>query len=64
LLKISRLQFLEMFSLGILNGSNKQNKEWTVCCPNKPSRQKTRYVHEAHYNQYLIAKKNRNENKI
>lgn len=51
-----------MFSMGILNGSNKNNKEWSVICRNKPAKHKTRYVHNGDYNKWLLKKKNINNN--
>jgi len=45
-----------MFSLKILNGSNRQNKEWTVTSRKRPSRRKKRYVDEATYSKYLNMK--------
>jgi len=56
--QISKTEFLEMFEMGILNGSNKSNKEWSVTCRNKPARHKTRYVHDGDYNKWLFKKKN------
>ena len=52
-----------MFRMGILNGSRQSNKEWTVTCPNKPSRHKTRYVHDGDYTKYMLAK-NKEKNSI
>ena len=56
LVLISKNEFLEMFSLGILSGSRKDNKEWTVTSRKRPSRRKKRYVDEATYSKYLNVK--------
>ncbi len=56
MVKISKTEFLEIFSLGILKGNKKQNKEWTVTCRQKKSKNKTRYVDEARYAEYLRRK--------
>ena len=63
MIQISKNEFLQMFSLGILNGNKKELKEFTVTSRKKPASRKKHYVHEAHYSQYLRAKNN-NDNKI
>ena len=50
---ISKTEFQEMLSLGILND---KNKEWVVTCPNKPARRKKRRVDRHIYNKYLRMK--------
>ena len=57
--KISKTIFLEMFSMGILNTSKKELKEFTVTCRKKPARHKTRYVHDGDYNKWLYKKNNK-----
>lgn len=56
MVKITKKQFLEMFSLGVFKGNLYKQKDWTVTCRNKPSKQKTRYVDEEHYAEYLKKK--------
>ena len=60
MIQISKNQFLEMFSLGILSGNKKESKEFTVTCRAKKSKNKTRYVNEADYERYLKRKSKSN----
>ena len=42
-----------MFELKILNGSKRNNKEFTVTSRKKPSKRKKHYCHDADYALYL-----------
>lgn len=58
--QISKTEFLEMFELKILNGSKRNNKEFTVTSRKKPSKRKKHYCHDADYALYLRKKNNKN----
>ncbi len=55
---VSKNEFLQMFSLGILNGNKKELKEFTVTSRKKPASRKKRYVHEADYAKLMRIKNN------
>ena len=55
MIQISKLEFLEMFNLGVLN---QKDKDWTVTSINKPASRKKRYVSSGRYDQYLRIKIN------
>ena len=54
MIQISKLEFLDMLSLGVLN---QKDKDWTVTSINKPASRKKRYVSSGRYDQYLRIKK-------
>jgi len=53
LIQVTKSQFQEMFTLGILRGNSRQSKEFTVVNKNKKGTYKTRYVNEADYEKYM-----------
>ena len=55
MIQISKLEFLDMLSLGVLN---QKDKDWTVTSINKPASRKKRYVSSGRYEQYLRVKRN------
>lgn len=58
---VSKLEFQKMLSMGILNGKNHSEKEWTVTSRRKPARRKKHYVSRDHYTKYLSMKNSENK---
>ena len=61
MIQVSATVFQELFKLGILNGKNRSEKEWTVTSRRKPARRKKHYISRDHYAKYLSMKNSENK---
>ncbi|MDD4298963.1 MAG: hypothetical protein PHS98_04990 [Bacilli bacterium] len=62
MISVTRLQFLEMFKLKVLDGTcrDKNSKSWNVTQKSKKGKNKKRRVSPEDYQKYLFKKENEN----